>query len=746
MIKRILFLFMLLFSHLSSSAGITDGKFGINLIFDVQYWWNGTTLNASSFIAPYNKNFQPVSTTAGQYFQFFPSTTNPGTYGLKLMNSNGTQHSIVHDHGDITALGNGAIFYIGSGFFGNVITTAAGYNYGASAQFTNMDTSVTASDLTNYTFASTTPLSAGQTAAPTAPVVTVTGTAITYTTRNVVSGNTTTVYRTPVTTTTYSDGTSTSTSGNEALYSTAVASNVVTTKVVNGVLTVYTTPIITTTLASNNTKTVAANGTVTETTQTVQRGLNMKVWRYDYHTYTCGWLGCIQNFGSWTWQNPNMNANSYGNPVNSGVSTNGMYIPTNSNMPNNDSGFGYADGTVINYTGTITAPITTAHPAGSVYRLYFYNQSDDGFVLNVNGQGVIFNNSNWQLQAVIGSNDSGWIDVVAGQTYNIDAWYWNTDGGWGLRLYWDYGAGVQLIPNSAFTTGSVAETNTIDTTGISYSNGSVVNVTGTPVELYPSYVTIGPGTPGEMIFGSNSGILTDQQTKIDTWTNKIVTDGNKIYIDQISGSTNNVTMEQDGNKNKITATLDGSTNAITVKQGTPGIGQNEIKLSVTGGDNTINISQARTDQGLVTGTNGHYHDATVTGFNNTLIARQSNAGGVGGHYMETTINGNQNSVTKKQTDNGNKIMFTSINGNTNTVEAVQKGTGQHYLDTAITGNSNSLSAIQEGNITNRATIDMTNAGGPASVILNQIGGQNVTVTTTCATNGGCAPITVRQGY
>jgi hypothetical protein len=85
------------------------------------------------------------------------------------MNSNGTQHSIVHDTGDITALGSGAIFYIGSGFFGNVITTAQGYNYGASAQFTNMDTSVTSSDLNNYTFASTTPLAAGQTAAPAAP-------------------------------------------------------------------------------------------------------------------------------------------------------------------------------------------------------------------------------------------------------------------------------------------------------------------------------------------------------------------------------------------------------------------------------------------------------------------------------------------------------------------------------------------------------------------------------------------------
>ena len=165
--KRIILILSLLCSN--AFAAITDGKFSINQIFDVQYYWNGNTLHASNFIAPYNKNFQTVTVTAGQYFQFFPSTTNPGTYGLKLMNSNGTQHSIVHDTGDITALGSGAIFYIGSGFFGNVITTSQGYSYGASASFTNMDTSVTSDDLNNYTYASSTPLASGQTAAPPPP-------------------------------------------------------------------------------------------------------------------------------------------------------------------------------------------------------------------------------------------------------------------------------------------------------------------------------------------------------------------------------------------------------------------------------------------------------------------------------------------------------------------------------------------------------------------------------------------------
>jgi hypothetical protein len=165
---RVFFLALMLFCS-NVFAAITDGKFGVNQIFDVQYYWSGNTLYASNFIAPYDKNFQTVTVSTGQYFQFFASTTNPGKYGLGLYNSNGTLAKVVHDYGDITALGNGAIFYIGSGFFGNVISTAQGYSYGASASFANMDTSVDNNDLNNYTWASTTPLSSGQTAAPAGP-------------------------------------------------------------------------------------------------------------------------------------------------------------------------------------------------------------------------------------------------------------------------------------------------------------------------------------------------------------------------------------------------------------------------------------------------------------------------------------------------------------------------------------------------------------------------------------------------
>jgi hypothetical protein len=249
-----------------------------------------------------------------------------------------------------------------------------------------------------------------------------------------------------------------------------------------------------------------------------------------------------------------------------------------------------------------------------------------------------------------------------------------------------------------------------------------------------------------MTFTETSTLTAGQQTKVSTWVNKNVTNGNGIYIDQVSGSDNTVTMDQDGNKNLINLTLQGSNNNITARQGVPGIGQNEMKLNVEGNNSVLNLNQSRDIQGNAVGGNGHYLDLTLGGWGANVAIQQTNSGGVGGHFNETTIYGNGNNVTAKQTDNGNKVMFLKVDGALNTVEAVQKGTGQHRLDATLTGNNNSASILQEGSVANNATLNLTNAGGPASVVIQQNGGQSVGVTTSCATAGGCAPITVRQGY
>lgn len=252
-----------------AKADITDGAFGVNQIFDVQYYWSGTTLNASNFIAPYDMNFTHPTVSSGQYFKFFPSTTNPGKYGLGLYNADGTLAQVLHNYGDITALGNGAIFYIGSGFFGNVITPATGYNYGDSAAFTNMDTSVSASDISSYTWASTTPLGAGQTAGSTPQTPTVVSTAAgpnTVTTQTVPG---TIIYSiseargTPTISLSYNDGVL---KGKKTFDVTRTTTQTTRTPVT--VTTVTTTPITVFTTTTPSTVTTWSDGTTTTTNGT----------------------------------------------------------------------------------------------------------------------------------------------------------------------------------------------------------------------------------------------------------------------------------------------------------------------------------------------------------------------------------------------------------------------------------------------------------------------------------------------
>lgn len=295
--------------------------------------------------------------------------------------------------------------------------------------------------------------------------------------------------------------------------------------------------------------------------------------------------------------------------------------------------------------------------------------------------------------------------------------------------------------------GIVTTTTTLVVTD--YYDGTQTSVynTSSSTQPWPSYVTIGGGTvSNDITFGQATSITATQQAKLDTWANKVIEDGNKIYIEQVNGSINTVTMDQDGNKNLIRLQLAGTNNNITARQGVQGIGQNEMKLKVEGNNNLVNLNQARDLQGNPVGTNGHYLDLTIGGWGTYLQVQQTNSGGVGGHYNETTINGNGNAVTEKQTDNGNKIMFLKVNGAINTVDVQQKGTGQHRADITLTGDRNNASVLQEGSVANNATLNLTNAGGPAFVNVQQNGGQSVNVNTSCAVAGGCAPIQVRQGY
>jgi hypothetical protein len=165
-----------------SHAAITDAKFSTAQIFDVQWYVSGGVLYASGFNYIYSSiNYSTQTASAarwtaaqtsdagsnGRYIAFFNSTTNPGTYGMAVYNSDGTVYKIINNTGSFHSLSDGAIFYNGNGMWGTLITTKQGYNIGQSANFTITTLNPTNAQLQAYTPQSSTPLAAGQTATTT---------------------------------------------------------------------------------------------------------------------------------------------------------------------------------------------------------------------------------------------------------------------------------------------------------------------------------------------------------------------------------------------------------------------------------------------------------------------------------------------------------------------------------------------------------------------------------------------------
>lgn len=371
---------------------------------------------------------------------------------------------------------------------------------------------------------------------------------------------------------------------------------------------------------------------------------------------------------------------------------------------------GRSDGFIVRFYGYINIPTAGAYNFGG--------QADDGIRIKVNNIYVV---NSWIESG--GAFRSGSVTLPAG-VVAVEVMYYENGGGEMVNFQWYTATGWQIVPNASLTTTA-------------------------PVSQYPSYMTVG-NNPGTMTYGSSAAITTQQQTRVTAFQNRTITN-NAIYIDQV-GDNNNVQVTQTGNNSSISgigqqaASIQGNNSSIVIRQGSVAdAGKNEINLRAQGNYNNLNINQGVTTSGdNVNSTNGMYQSVDVVGSYNALTTQQTNTGGIGGHYMETTVNGNTNNVTAKQTDNGNKTMFTTVTGDNNTVTATQSGTGQHYLETILMGNGNSATVSQTGNTQNRASINITNAGGPGSVDLQQSGGANYNISTTCVTAGGCGTVTVRQ--
>ena len=179
-LRRISSILLLCFAT-SASADILDLRIKTDQIFDVQWNIRNGSLNASGFNYIYSSvNYATQTTSAsrwtaaqtadagsnGRYIAFFNSTTNPGTYGMAVYNSDGSVYKIVNNTGSFRTLADGAIFYNGNGMWGTLITTEAGYTLGSSGSWATTTEYPTNADLQAYQAPA---YSGGQSAPPPPP-------------------------------------------------------------------------------------------------------------------------------------------------------------------------------------------------------------------------------------------------------------------------------------------------------------------------------------------------------------------------------------------------------------------------------------------------------------------------------------------------------------------------------------------------------------------------------------------------
>jgi hypothetical protein len=250
-----------------------------------------------------------------------------------------------------------------------------------------------------------------------------------------------------------------------------------------------------------------------------------------------------------------------------------------------------------------------------------------------------------------------------------------------------------------------------NTTSTASSNNIVDPVTAASGPTIEGGTITQTNAPANQTFtsggSSSAGPTIDQQARYNAWNNGIQATDNYLYIEQVGGNYNTVNITQSGTKNTM-------------------------ELGINGNSNSVNATQ--------TGVN--YLNALVQGSTNSVTSLQTNTSGT--HYQETKImTGNNNAINVVQKDNGNSLMFNTITGNSNTITAVQEGSGNHYLENKLTGNGNSVLANQSGSTANKANIDLTNAGGPATIDLQQSGGKNFTIIQSCTNPAGCST-TIRQ--
>ena len=208
---------------------------------------------------------------------------------------------------------------------------------------------------------------------------------------------------------------------------------------------------------------------------------------------------------------------------------------------------------------------------------------------------------------------------------------------------------------------------------------------------------------------------------------------NEIYINQV-GDNLELTVVQDGwaNEFRYCATPNADSNCIDLNGNTPGWSRGHtsdnsvVDVSMIGDENIVRTSHAAGQN------NGNTRETIVeiTGDENSVMSRLTNsasAGNWGGHKeSETYITGD-----------GNRVIHDN--------DSYGEGYGGIY----VSGDDNNVTLYQRA-MDSTATINVTNAGGPVTATVRQLGtsyqdttGYSTSITQYCTNANGCS-VTLTQ--
>lgn len=198
--------------------------------------------------------------------------------------------------------------------------------------------------------------------------------------------------------------------------------------------------------------------------------------------------------------------------------------------------------------------------------------------------------------------------------------------------------------------------------------------------------------PGSLCCGGSSAPFSANATnvaKVSAFTGRTTNDS-KVYVEQI-GNMNTITVQQTGTR------------------------QNYAEYYGNGSSNTVNITQS----------------GTV----NTQV-----------NYTELNVFGSNNSVNiTQQSTGGSKGVFATVNNSNNTLTIQQKDSGSHYAEVTLNGGNKNVDILQEGSASHMARVNLSGLAQELSLTQKGSTQQFYSITSNCATAGGCAKITVNQG-